>query len=363
MHTSIFRKILLIPLFFSSFSVLLSLTSKDLEKDAILINFAKAIDPQKMYFIEKDINDLLFRFSNSTKYFLEKGNLYPAYEAYDLYKNKVKQRTDWICEYLDSSFSFTNPSFFYSDRTESNWSLDELEANALWARFLKHQLLNELLSVSSDETSFEDSPIAHVKATNILLRQLLNDSVFYEKKLNEAKNKIKRRYSRNLKALDNREASDIQEAFINSITNLFDPHSAFLSSHSLEEFQTQVKNSFVGIGAVLEDVDGICTIKEILPGGPAERSKELNPEDEIHGVAQGEGPIEDVVDMNLKYIVRKIKGAKGTTVRLEINPGGVSNSASKKTISLIRDEIKITENLASAKIIKTPHKENSLILI
>ena len=77
-----------------------------------------------------------------------------------------------------------------------------------------------------------------------------------------------------------------------------------------------MKNSFVGIGALLEDVDGICTIKEILPGGPAERSRALFPEDEIHGVAQGDGEFEDVVDLQLKSIVRKIKGKKGPSFDL-----------------------------------------------
>ena len=122
--------------------------------------------------------------------------------------------------------------------------------------------------------------------------------------------KIKRRYQRNLKILEDQEISDIQELFINALTRVFDPHSSFLSTHTLENFKSSVKNSFVGIGAQLQDVDGICTIKDILPGGPAERSNQLKAEDEILGVAQGDAEFEDVVDMRLKYIVRKIKGRK-----------------------------------------------------
>ena len=106
------------------------------------------------------------------------------------------------------------------------------------------------------------------------------------------------------------------------MTQLFDPHSTFLSADTLENFNSSVQNSFVGIGALLQDDDGICVIKEILPGGPAEASGMLNPEDKILGVAQGRnGEFEDVIDMRLRYIVRKIKGEKGTMVRLLIRPG------------------------------------------
>ena len=81
-----------------------------------------------------------------------------------------------------------------------------------------------------------------------------------------------------------------------------------------------MKNSFVGIGAQLQDVDGICTIKDILPGGPAERSNQLKAEDEILGVAQDEEDFEDVIDMQLQYIVRKIKGPKGTVTAIISSP-------------------------------------------
>ena len=121
-----------------------------------------------------------------------------------------------------------------------------------------------------------------------------------------------------------REAAEVQEVFINAMTQLFDPHSSFLSSDTLESFNSSVQNSFVGIGAMLEDKDGICTVKEILPGGPAEESGLLGAEDQILGVAQGkDGEFEDVTDMQLRYIVRKIKGEeyhRGSSFAREMPP-------------------------------------------
>ena len=115
-----------------------------------------------------------------------------------------------------------------------------------------------------------------------------------------------------------------------------------------EKFDQQMNNEFVGIGARLSDEDGYCTIKGLLPGGPAEASRELETNDIILKVAQSDGDFVDVVDMKLPKIVELIKGPKDTVVRLEIRP--VNNPSTSKVVSIIRDKIKLTENLASGKI-------------
>ena len=103
-----------------------------------------------------------------------------------------------------------------------------------------------------------------------------------------------------------------------------------------------MNNEFVGIGAVLTDEDGYCTIRELLPGGPAEASRELEPKDIIMKVAQSEGEFVDVVDMKLSKIVELIKGPKDTIVRLEIKP---INNPTTKVVRIVRDRIKLTDKL------------------
>ena len=117
-----------------------------------------------------------------------------------------------------------------------------------------------------------------------------------------------------------------------------------------EKFDQAMNNEFVGIGAVLTDVDGYCTIKELLPGGPAEACQELEPEDVILKVAQADGPLVDVVDMKLSKIVELIKGPKDTIVRMEIKP--IKSPSSTKLVSIVRDKIKLTDKLASGSIHK-----------
>ena len=324
----------------------------------IIENFADNLDYSKLYFLRSDIDDYLFRFSDSMEGFLENGNLYPAFTIYNDYTRKFKARTDWVLKRLDAPFVFEKDTLFESDRTESQWMNTQAEADALWNEFIRYQVLNELLSIAGEPAEESDEDSVDTEALEKQLNRLFSDQSFFDEKIDEAIEKLKRRYNRNLGILEDREVSDIQETFINAMTHAFDPHSSFLSTHTLESFNSAVKNSFVGIGAQLQDVDGICTIKDILPGGPAERSNELKAEDEILGVAQGDEEFEDVIDMQLQYIVRKIKGPKETVVRLLIRPGDSSDPSARKIVSLVRDEVKLTANLASAKVIYLPGKDS-----
>ena len=333
---------------------------QSIDGSQIIENFAGNLDYSKLYFLRSDIDDYLFRFSESIEGFLETGNLYPAFVIYNDFTNKFKTRTEWALRRLDEPFVFQKEALFESDRTDSQWIESKADADAIWDKFIHYQVLNELLSIAGEPEKDSEADTVDTETLEKQLNRLFSERSFFDAKMNEVIEKLKRRYNRNLGILEDREVSDIQETFINAMTHSFDPHSSFLSTHTLESFNSAVKNSFVGIGAQLQDVDGICTIKDILPGGPAERSNELKAEDEILGVAQGDEAFEDVIDMQLQYIVRKIKGPKETIVRLLIRPGDSSDPSARKIVSLVRDEVKLTANLASAKVITVPGKDTMI---
>ncbi len=353
----------------------LSGSMKSLDGTEIVESFIETFDYGHMYFLRSEVDDFIFRFGDAMEEFLQKGNLYPAFEIYSAYQEKAQYWTDWAEERLEQDFDFSKDDEFTPDRSEMDWPADEATSTSLWERRLKYELLNELLSLASEEKE-EDVSLGEPENPDVVkdpkdeaydpskIQRLLNDKDFLAETLDAAREKIRRRYKRNLSYTMNREAADVQESFINSMTQLFDPHSSFLSANTLENFNTSVQNSFFGIGALLQDVDGICTIKQILPGGPAEESGLLHDEDQILAVGQGkEGELEDVVDMQLRYIVQKIKGKKGTAVRLLIRPGSASDPSVRKEILITRNEVKLTANLASAKLIEVPNGEKDHILV
>jgi len=337
--------------------------------------YVESFDYGRMYFTQPELEDFFFRFADSMEAFLQKGNLYAAFEIYESFKKVAAERTDWAIARLDEPWDFSVEETFRPDRRELPWPADRAEADALWERRIKYELLNELLSLASDADA-PTGPSLEMTNPDLVapedeetfdpskIQRLLNDEAFYQETLGKAREKIKRRYTRNLKYTVEREAAEVQESFINAMTQLFDPHSTFLSSDTLESFNSSVQNSFVGIGALLQNDDGICVIKELIPGGPAEESRQLEPEDQILGVGQGkDGEFEDVVDLELRYIVRKIKGEKGTIVRLLIRPGESADPSVRKEVTIVRDEVKLTANLAEAQLITVPTEDGRMVSV
>ena len=350
-------------------------TMEQLDGAEMVEAYIASFDYGRIYFTRPEVDDFIFRFADAMEEFLQKGNLYAAFEVYKSFKAKAEARTEWAFARLKQDFDFTVDETFTPDRRDAEWPATSEEAEALWLRRLKYELLNEMLSLASEEKEQSDDSLSASNPNNLdpdlsededafdptRLLRLIEDRAFYTETVDAAREKIRRRYERNLNHTVAREAPEVQESFINAMTQLFDPHSTFLSSDTLESFNSAVQNSFVGIGALLEDDDGICTIKEILPGGPAERSRLLKAEDQILGVAQGGEEFDDVVDMQLRYIVRKIKGKKGTTVRLLIRPGEAADPSVRKIVPIVRGEVKLTANLATGKLIRVPAGDNETV--
>ena len=350
-------------------------TMEQLDGAEMVEAYIASFDYGLIYFTRPEVDEFIFRFADAMEEFLQKGNLYAAFEVYESFKAKAEARTEWAFTRLKQDFDFTVDETFTPDRRDAEWPGSSGEADALWLRRLKYELLNEMLSLASEDKEESDATLSASDADNLdpdlreeedefdpkKLLRLIEDKAFYADTVEAACEKIRRRYERNLNHTVAREAPEVQESFINAMTQLFDPHSTFLSSDTLESFNSAVQNSFVGIGALLEDDDGICTIKEILPGGPAEHSRLLKAEDQILGVAQGNEEFDDVVDMQLRYIVRKIKGKKGTTVRLLIRPGEATDPSARKIVPIVRGEVKLTANLATGKLTSVPAGDNETV--
>ena len=329
--------------------------------------YMERYDGYHMYFLQSDLENFEVRFALSMHTYLQDGSLLPAYKMFEVYRKRARDRLEWVFDRLDKPFDFTTDGTYQPDRSELSWPKDKEEADKIWEARLTYEVLNEILSEEAarenrekeeteDEKESKDKEPKDEENKDPKPEIALKPGEPDPEILDECIKTIRRRFERWEKTLGEYEAWNVQETFLTALTNMFDPHSTFMSIDSLEDFNVQINNSFVGIGAVLQDEDGYCVIKRLLPGGPAEASEELSPDDKIVGVAQGDDDFEDVIDMKLRNIVKKIKGPKNTKVRLEIIPAG-ADPGDRKIVSLIRDEIKLTANLARAEIIEVPHED------
>lgn len=288
----------------------------------LIREFMGRLDYNRLYFLESDEKNFIDTFgSRLSMQMRHKGNLDAAFTIYERYRVIAIQRIQWILEKLEEEWTFDGDEEYMYDRSESPWPANIEEANDLWVKRLKQEMLQELLN---------------------------------EKTTEEAKERITKRYERQLRSIKEFGSSDVQEVFLTSLTHIFDPHSTFFSSDTFEDFSIHMRLSLVGIGALLSEEDGYCVIKELIPGGPAKNTTDLQPNDRIVAVAQGDDEAVDIVDMGLRKVVDKIRGEKGSVVKLTIIPADAVDESERRIVSIVRDTVRINSSRTEGEIHQVP---------
>lgn len=336
---------------------------KDLDAKQLIEDYLSSLDANRMVFLQEHVDQFVKRFSGSMDILLRGGSLLPAFEMFNHYYTKTNLRLDWVLNRLEKNFDFSaQDTFFEPDRKNAKWPLTEQEADNLWEQRLKYELLNEILALKTKQEEAEKMIVADGEgSTQKMAREDKKEEAplsveLAEKRIQPAKETVKKRYEHLRDFLKKIDEIEVQEVFLNVLSHLYDPHTNFLSEGSMEDLSISLRNSLVGIGAYLSEENGYCVVKELLPGGPAENSKKIRPGDKILSVAQeNEEPI-NIYGMKLRQSVKLIRGPKGTKVNLLIQPVD-GNPSDRREVQLTRDEIKLTYNLASAKLYEVPNKQ------
>jgi len=293
------------------------------EYNQVIPDFMGELDGQHLFFLSTDKDTFEKRYPGRWVYdnISSLGKIDPAYELYNLYATRVDARIQWIFEELKKPTDFTPKEDYKIDRSKGPWCATPEEADDLWRKRLKFEILQDMLNKKSAE---------------------------------EARQTVRKRYERMLKNLDDIEGEELSEWFLSTVTRLYDPHSTYFSPSTFEDFAIQMRLQLMGIGAILSLEDDYCVVREIVTGGPADLSKQINPSDKILSVGQGdEEPIE-VIGMKLRKIVKMIRGDKGTRVKLIIHPSDATDPSVRKEIILTRDVINLDSARARAAIFQVP---------
>lgn len=353
-----------------------------LNANEFIKEYLNDLDPNHLIFLQEEVNDIYARFDPTMIAFLKQGNIFPAFEIFKIFRKDFRKRIEWVMKRLEAPFDFSDNSTFIPARKDLPWPKSVAEADNFWDNRLKFDLLSEMLTDPVDKKDAAPKNQTSLPPPSPqTLEKDLQTAVSIEKKDNVTKNEtsspilsqtfeenlqtaianLRKRYGRLKEQIEEIDTSEIQEIFLTNLAKMYDPHSSYYSAESLQELSMMLSNSLVGIGATLSTEDNYCTIKELIAGGPAERSKELKPNDKILAVSQGDKEFVDIIGMKLRKAVSLIRGDRGTPVRLLIRPAdGELND--RKIVSLIRDEIRLTSNLAEANIYEIK-KDNNIFKI
>ncbi|GAC17352.1 carboxy terminal-processing peptidase [Paraglaciecola arctica] len=298
----------------------------------IFDRFIRSLDFNRNVFTEKDIQGFA---AYKTKFddAIERGNLSIAYEIYQLNMQRRAQRYEFALTLLDKEFNFelANDKFVY-DREDAAWPKNTKELDELWRQRVKYDALNLKLAG-------KDWP----KTQELLTK----------------------RYERAIKRLTQTSSEDVFQTVMQSFARSIEAHTSYLSPRNAERFQMEMNLSFEGIGAVLLSEDDYTVIRSVVPGGPADLSNNIKPEDKIVGVAQDDEEFIDVVGWRLDEVVELIKGPKGSIVKLQLVKGS-SESSVPVVVKLTRDKIKLEDRAAKSEVYipkDGPNKDQKLGVI
>lgn len=282
-----------------------------------LDNYLADLDPSKVYFLQSDVAEF-----EKYRYILDEtifsGDVKPGFEVFNKYQQRLQERINYALFLLTDSanFDYSTVDSFMTDRENASYTNTIEELNNLWQKKLKYECLS-LKSQGKDFKTYSET--------------------------------IRKRYDNLLKLASKTKSEDVFQVYVNAFTGLADPHTNYYSPRASADFNTQMSLSLEGIGATLQTESEYTKIREVVKGGPADKSKKIHAGDRIVGVAQGDSDIVNVVDWRLDDVVSLIRGKKGTIVRLEIIPASEPGNKTK-IIEIKRDKIVLEDQSAKSSI-------------
>ncbi len=278
----------------------------------VLDQYLKRIDPSKIYLTASDV-DAIKKNAGSIFDKTKKRDCSFLDFAQKLVIEKVKSRAEFAKTYLGKDFKFDSTTEFVFDPEKKAWPKNDAEANDYLKKYIQFQIANYM-------------------ATDM--------------KLPEAKSTVVKNYERAVKRIQDTKQDDLYSGYLDAFARALDPHSSFFSRDVLEDFEIQMRLSLEGIGATLSSQDGFTVVEQLVPGGAAAKSGLIDPQDKIIAVGQSKDKMENVIDQDLKDVVKKIRGKKGTKVFLTI----LRKSGEDKKrfdVSLTREQVNLEDEAAS----------------
>jgi carboxyl-terminal processing protease len=284
----------------------------------ILDKYVKALDPYRSYFLASDIKEFE-QFRKTLDDQFRAGDLTAPFYIFNVYSKRYNETLDYAIAHIKDKYDFNQNDTYVFDREKMPWVTSTTELNDIWKKRVKYELINLSIAGTADAKNAET---------------------------------LTKRYQ-NLKSQSSKlNNQDVFQTIMDAFTETIDPHTNYFNPTNAQQFNEEMARSFEGIGARLKLENDVLKIDEVIPGGPAFKSKLLNAGDRIIGVAQATGDFEDIIGWRIESSVAKIKGPKGTKVRLRIIPVGQEMSSKPVTIELTRDKI-VMEDQSAKKEVKT----------
>jgi carboxyl-terminal processing protease len=305
----------------------------DLSRAAFQL-YLKQLDYQKRFFLDNEVKQLrAFELQIDDEVKSGKIQLVPLAER--LMSQAITRAERMVRDLLAKPFDFTVAEDYETDPEKLSFCRNEKELAERWRKDLKYRVLTRYM-VLVEEGGFAN-PSLVPKDKRVVLEQ-------------QAREKVLKQHNDYFTRLHQETLQDQYDRYLNAFARAFDPHTNYMPPQSKEDFDISMRGSLEGIGATLRDDEGYIKVVKVIPGSAAERQGQLQADDIILAVAQGNGEPVDISDMRLRDAVALIRGKKGSEVRLTIRRAGHKPFV----IAIVRDVVIIEESFVKSAVIEEP---------
>ena len=285
-----------------------------------LANYLDDLDQDHLYFTRQDIEEITRDHADTLGRDAQDGKTGAALEIFDLYKKRVNERVKKIEAALKKGVDFTSARTVELNRGHSPWPADNEEADKLWDDQIASELLDEKLAGTKDD---------------------------------ECVKIVANRYNQSLEELlDAPQGAGALPVFLNALARTYDPHSEYLRKEDMEDLDSDMRLSMVGIGVVIEGDGQYVRIVSVLPGSPAAVDGRIKPNDRILAIAKENGDYVDIGGMGIDHVLALMRSKAGTKVRLKVTASRGADSSEHRDVDLVSGNIELVDDEAKGEVIE-----------
>ncbi len=305
-------------------------------------SYIESLDPTKRYFIQSDINEFQ-KYENSIDDMIKSKDLSFFDLTYKRLMQRMKESKDIYTEILSKPLNLNDDETISVDYEKLPYASSKADLNARWRKQLEFAILSDITDKEDIQKAFETSEKINPETTE-KKEAVKSEPKSFEELEKSARKNTESNLNNNFSFIAELTREDWFSIYINAIVTQYDPHTYYFSPEDKEKFDVSMSGKFEGIGARLQKKNEGIEVSELISGGPAWRGKLLEQGDVIIKVGQGnEEPI-DISGMRLDDVIKKIKGPKGTLVKLTVK----KVDGSVKVIPIMRDEVETEETFAKS---------------
>lgn len=303
--------------------------------------YINRLDPLKRYFYKSDIDEFeKFKYDIDDQ--LKARDIAFFNLTYDRLMQRVEETKSIYEEILSQPFDYAADEDILVDYGEAPFVRSKKEMKDRWRKQLKYLAISNYDELLDDQETASNEEKKSVEEVELKSREETKKSVdmFYKDYLDDL--------SRN----------DWFAIYLNAIVEENDPHTSYLAPRDKELFDQMISGKLEGIGARLQKRMDNTKVVELISGGPAWRSNELEVGDLILKVKQEdeEQPV-NIVGMRMDDAIKLIKGPKGTKVTLTVK----KVDGTIKDITIIRDIVEIEETYVKSSTVDKDGKTYGVI--